>query len=159
MGSPLGSSTNLKHDKPRIYRFIAGFVFKDKPRSLGSSTNPDLQGSSTNPEDSGFFELIGSMVDHPSWISTFLPLTLFFFLKKKFLFLKRKNLDRSSQHKAKRDKTDAPTKDPTAAEAPLASPAGAGAGAKTSLDARATLVMEAATMRTVQEIFFMSMVG
>ncbi|KAL5833768.1 hypothetical protein ACOSQ3_017442 [Xanthoceras sorbifolium] len=56
-----------------------------------------------------------------------------------------------------RDKTDAPTKDPTAAEAPLASPAGAGAGAKTSLDARATLVMEAATMRTVQEIFFMSM--
>ncbi|KAL5832017.1 hypothetical protein ACOSQ4_017371 [Xanthoceras sorbifolium] len=63
------------------------------------------------------------------------------------------------QHKAKRDKSDAPTKDPTAAEAPLDSPAGAGAGAKTSLDARATLVMEAATMRTVQEIFFMSMVG
>jgi len=50
--------------------------------------------------------------------------------------------------------TEAPTKEPTTvAEAPLLGP---GAGAGTSASANAAL-MEAATMRTTQETFLMSM--
>ena len=58
-------------------------------------------------------------------------------------------------NKAKKDKTEAPTKEPTAAaaEAPLLGP---GAGAGTSVAANAAL-MEAAAMRTAQVTFFMSM--
>ncbi|KOM34147.1 hypothetical protein LR48_Vigan02g029700 [Vigna angularis] len=57
-------------------------------------------------------------------------------------------------NKAKKDKTEAPTKEPTTvAEAPLLGP---GAGAGTSVAANAAL-MEAATMRTAQENFLMSM--
>ncbi|KAF1897960.1 hypothetical protein Lal_00032722 [Lupinus albus] len=59
-------------------------------------------------------------------------------------------------NKAKKDNTDAPTKDPTrgkVAEAPLL---GAGAGAGTSV-AATTAVIEAAAMTTAQKTFFISM--
>ncbi|KAK0605445.1 hypothetical protein LWI29_026906 [Acer saccharum] len=66
----------------------------------------------------------------------------------------------TTRRKATSDMSEAPTKDPTAAEAPLVASAGAGAGARTSLDATAMVDMVAATMRTVKEIFFiMSMVA
>ncbi|KAG5080526.1 hypothetical protein JHK86_004591 [Glycine max] len=57
------------------------------------------------------------------------------------------NIAKAVWNKAKKDKTEAPTKEPTvAAEAPLLGP---GAGAETSVVANAAL-MEAAAMRTAQ---------
>ncbi|CAJ1978632.1 unnamed protein product, partial [Sphenostylis stenocarpa] len=61
-------------------------------------------------------------------------------------------------NKAKKEKTEAPTKEPTsgkAAEAPLLGP---GAGAATSAVAMAELT-EAAAMRTAQVTFLMSMMN
>ncbi|KAF1866629.1 hypothetical protein Lal_00018013 [Lupinus albus] len=59
-------------------------------------------------------------------------------------------------NKARKDNTEAPTKEPTrgnVAEAPLLGP---GAGAGTSVAAMAAL-MEAAAMRTAHATFFISM--
>ncbi|KAJ6778714.1 hypothetical protein OIU74_002497 [Salix koriyanagi] len=58
--------------------------------------------------------------------------------------------------KAKNDTREAPIKDPTTGRVPDAPPVGEGAGAETSSAAKAAL-MEAATTRTAQEIFFISM--
>uniref|UniRef100_A0A6N2N895 Uncharacterized protein n=1 Tax=Salix viminalis TaxID=40686 RepID=A0A6N2N895_SALVM len=57
---------------------------------------------------------------------------------------------------AKNDTREAPIKDPTTGRVPDAPPVGEGAGAETSSAAKAAL-MEAATTRTAQEIFFISM--
>ena len=58
---------------------------------------------------------------------------------------------------AKKDNTEAPTKEPTmVAEAPLLGP---GAGAGTSVEAANAALMEVAAMRTAQVTFFMSMMN
>ncbi|KAB5519478.1 hypothetical protein DKX38_023797 [Salix brachista] len=57
---------------------------------------------------------------------------------------------------AKNDTREAPIKDPTTGRVPVAPLAGEGAGAESSSAAKAAL-MEAATTRTAQEIFFISM--
>ncbi|KAL5764938.1 hypothetical protein ACOSQ2_017532 [Xanthoceras sorbifolium] len=68
------------------------------------------------------------------------------------------------KQRARTDKIEAPTKDPTAGKTlaePLAAASGPGAGARASLDeAKATLLMEAATTRRMaQKSIFISMVA